>query len=288
MDYFSGERDLDAFLPGLLEVYFTGHEHTWTLTLHGTSQSHYTNGAYYGTGIQATSFDLEFFGPDAVTLNGLVSEHLAGGRVSVISMGNTYDDNGGGFATMHFWVWGDDGSPGTSFYTSQDIGSDTLFPTDAEGYPIVGPEPFSIELDYTELTYLDMSSSTGGYIGSLAGLVTFSSPLPGDFNGDGVVDGRDFLAWQRGESPDPLSSFDLANWQTHFGTGPGLLAATTSVPEPATGALALLAAVAIAACGLRRVVKPNRLRHAWHPSCKSARNACPTRLAPMRSSLVET
>ena len=34
--------------------------------------------------------------------------------------------------------------------------------------------------------------------------------LAGDFNNDGVVDGADFLAWQRGESPEPLSAADLA------------------------------------------------------------------------------
>src|SRR5262249_21346460 len=28
MDYLSGERDLDLYLPGLAEVYFNGHEHT--------------------------------------------------------------------------------------------------------------------------------------------------------------------------------------------------------------------------------------------------------------------
>ena len=49
--------------PDLAEVYANGHEHTWTLTLHGTSQSHYSNGSYYGTEIHSTSFDLEFFGP---------------------------------------------------------------------------------------------------------------------------------------------------------------------------------------------------------------------------------
>ena len=56
--------------------------------------------------------------------------------------------------------------------------------------------------------------------------------LPGDFDGDGDVDGRDFLEWQRGNSPDPLSADDLATWQANFGAP--LVAAATSVPEPAT------------------------------------------------------
>lgn len=170
MDYMSGEYDLNWFVPDLLAVYANGHEHTWTLTLHGTTQSHYTNGSYYATDIHATSFDLEFFGPDAATLNGLVSEHLAGGDVDVY-LQNTYYTYGGGFAIMHVWV--SDGDPGMYFYTGHDIGVSTLFPTDADGYPVVGPEPFSIDPDYTEMGYSDLLSGTGGYVGSLAGLVTF-------------------------------------------------------------------------------------------------------------------
>ena len=62
--------------------------------------------------------------------------------------------------------------------------------------------------------------------------------LPGDFDQDGDVDGRDFLAWQRGESPIPLSPENLAEWQSSFGTGP-LLANLSAVPEPPTLALAV-------------------------------------------------
>jgi hypothetical protein len=47
----------------------------------------------------------------------------------------------------------------------------------------------------------------------------------GDFDGDGDVDGRDFLRWQRGNSPNPLSSGDLALWQEQYGTS-GLLVAS--------------------------------------------------------------
>jgi hypothetical protein len=59
-----------------------------------------------------------------------------------------------------------------------------------------------------------------------------------DFDGDGDVDGRDFLAWQRGQSPDPLSATDLALWQGQYGSNGGLQATVTAVPEPAAGILA--------------------------------------------------
>ena len=179
MDYLYGELDLSLFEPDLLGVYYNGHEHTWTLTLHGTSQSHYTNahqfGAYYATEIHATSFDLEFFGPDAATLNGIVSEHLAGGDVYVY-LENTYYYNGGGFAIMHVGVGG--GVTGQLyFYTGQEMGSLTLFPADADGYPVVRPEPFSIEPDITELSEFEMFSGTGFNMGSLAGPVTFEGSV---------------------------------------------------------------------------------------------------------------
>ena len=63
----------------------------------------------------------------------------------------------------------------------------------------------------------------------------------GDFDADGDVDGRDFLAWQRGDSPDPLSADDLADWQANFGMG-SLVASNVAVPEPSTWVLLLLAA----------------------------------------------
>jgi uncharacterized lipoprotein YddW (UPF0748 family) len=56
--------------------------------------------------------------------------------------------------------------------------------------------------------------------------------IPGDFNGDGLVDGQDLLAWQRGQSPHPLSAEDLATWQGAYNNA-SLTATSTSVPEPA-------------------------------------------------------
>jgi len=175
MDYLYGELDLSLLEPDLLGVYYNGHEYTWTLTLHGTSQSHYTNGSYYGTEIHSTSFDLDFFGPDAATLNGIVSKHLAGRSVNVY-LQNTYYSYGGGFAIMHVGVGG--GVTGQLyFYTGQDMGSLTLFPADADGYPVVRPEPFSIEPDITELSEFEMFSGTGFNMGSLAGPVTFEGSV---------------------------------------------------------------------------------------------------------------
>jgi hypothetical protein len=73
----------------------------------------------------------------------------------------------------------------------------------------------------------------------------FEAPagLPGDFDDDGDVDGRDFLLWQRNPGVGNLS-----DWQTNYGMGG--LAAIASVPEPSAGLLA--AACGLAMCGLRK------------------------------------
>ena len=56
--------------------------------------------------------------------------------------------------------------------------------------------------------------------------------LDGDFNIDGVVNGFDFLAWQRGESPNQLSQSDLNDWKANYGTAASLSASSAVVPEP--------------------------------------------------------
>ncbi len=63
------------------------------------------------------------------------------------------------------------------------------------------------------------------------GVLSVAASLAGDFDHDGDVDGRDFLIWQRGGSPSPLSGTDLADWQANYGVG-ALTAANVTVPEP--------------------------------------------------------
>lgn len=70
--------------------------------------------------------------------------------------------------------------------------------------------------------------------------------IPGDFDSDGDVDGRDFLLWQRNPS---IGS--LADWQINYGIG-AVSSPTAVVPEP-NGAVLLLWAVA--AFSTRRVRK---------------------------------
>jgi autotransporter-associated beta strand protein len=73
--------------------------------------------------------------------------------------------------------------------------------------------------------------------------------LAGDFDSDGDVDGADFLVWQRGGSPTPMSSGDLAVWKSNYGATGGIGA----VPETGAGMLAALGFAAVAIRGRRSV-----------------------------------
>jgi hypothetical protein len=76
-----------------------------------------------------------------------------------------------------------------------------------------------------------------------------------DFDGDGDVDGADFLTWQRnvgatGQPPSAgdadgdgnITAADLDIWKTQF--GPAAAAATSAIPEPSAGLLAAAALLA--------------------------------------------
>ncbi|MDZ4657671.1 MAG: hypothetical protein SH868_08835 [Bythopirellula sp.] len=71
----------------------------------------------------------------------------------------------------------------------------------------------------------------------------------GDYDDNLVVDGRDFMAWQR----DPGMG-SLSDWQAHFGEEIPLSAASVAIPEP--GTFCLIAAVAL----LSAFNRPRRLR----------------------------
>ncbi len=77
------------------------------------------------------------------------------------------------------------------------------------------------------------------------GNVIFIDSQAGDFDGDGDVDGADFLAWQRVDG----TPGGLNDWQQNYGAGT-LAASIATVPEPSTGILAAVAA--FAALGGRR------------------------------------
>jgi hypothetical protein len=79
-----------------------------------------------------------------------------------------------------------------------------------------------------------------------------STPLAGDFNDDGIVNGSDLLVWQRGNGT-LYDAADLADWRANFGEtgGPMTAPAAGAVPEPGS-ALLVLSAIAAAFGAARR------------------------------------
>jgi Calx-beta domain len=117
-------------------------EQTWSLAMYGTTYLHYgyISSSHYGsisTDVRATSFELRFSGPDADEFNRFASEQLAEGDVG-LTLRNVYQE-GGNSSTMALEIW----SPDASFFAGHEsFANPGLFPSDADGYPVVTPEPF--------------------------------------------------------------------------------------------------------------------------------------------------
>lgn len=102
----------------------------------------------------------------------------------------------------------------------------------------------------TGLSYLD--DPTAWNIENWDGIAAITNlqldGASGDFDGDGDVDGRDFLVWQRGFD-QTYDAADLADWESNFGAGASTGANASGVPEPA-GWLLILTGLA-AGCRMR-------------------------------------
>lgn len=86
-----------------------------------------------------------------------------------------------------------------------------------------------------------------------------STGVPGDYNGNGVVDGADYVLWRNGgplqnevDNPGTVNAADYAAWRSRFGNtaGSGSSVGGGAVPEPTS--FALMTFVLSLAFGLRR------------------------------------
>ena len=166
------------------------------------------NGAYYG-------------GQDAETLwNNLVKHHP---NISLVLSGHQYED----FDDFKYHL--ESGVYGNQVYellvdpqnmAAGGNGWIRLLEFDADGTTVHVKtySPYLNQWDTSPDTFYD---------------ITLSPIIAGDFDSDGDVDGGDFLVWQRGGSPNPLSAADLAIWQQSY-AAPQLLTGNVVVPEPVT------------------------------------------------------
>jgi hypothetical protein len=179
----------------------------------------------------------------------VVQPYWAPGALNEFTLPDLSDDA----SLTRFFTW----SPGrVEFYTLLGHLQPNAFPPEAiiDHYVYteniaagqIVPEPRRENFRFN-LWLNDSSPSDNQPVEVVVNNFQFVALLPGDFDLDSDVDGADFLAWQRGESYNPLSAEDLADWEDQFGTT-SVLSSSTSVPEP-TSIMLLLAAFA---CSLPR------------------------------------
>lgn len=100
-------------------------------------------------------------------------------------------------------------------------------------------------------------------IDDLAITAPAANPAFADFNGDAIVDGADFLQWQRNrgkanatradgdaDNDQDVDRADLLAWRYYFGSSVSAAATVAGVPEPA--AITLLAITVVAISAARR------------------------------------
>ena len=148
-----------------------------------------------------------------------------------------------------------DGTRNTYAWYGQLLGNNilTMPITSPTGIEVAGTTP---GLNLNAIDHMHMQLDPGGYGSQGAYTVRWNNlslitqaGVPGDFNNDSIVDGADFIVWQRGGSPTPLSPADLETWKANYDGG-AAAPVVAAVPEPAT--LGLLAACGAALCGVRR------------------------------------
>lgn len=144
-------------------------------------------------------------------------------------------------ATTVYKVFSDDSYATEVASTTLDVQDPAQFfvPNRDRIATITGVAPQEDNILYIEFVG---ANGFGGYLNDMQ-LVATVPTLAGDFDGDGDVDGADFLKWQR----EPGVG-NLADWKANFGDG-GLAPVGSAVPEPA--GLTLLAIGGIAST-LRR------------------------------------
>ncbi|QDS96921.1 hypothetical protein [Adhaeretor mobilis] len=99
----------------------------------------------------------------------------------------------------------------------------------------VAPAPAGFDWDYSR-----WGVDSGGGFEYILELIEGATGQPGDFTGEGDVDGADFLAWQRGEASNPPSAGDLQLFQDNYGTVASGAASVSQVPEPTSAVMLLM------------------------------------------------
>ncbi len=221
--------------------------------------------AFYWDGLGSTEQEVEFGGlPSPDYRLQLWANNIVGVDGSPVVVPGAIIDNtspDGSLHTHHF------------FYIDSDVNSETIS-TPVDGIYLLSMRMTMAGLDDSHPIYVVLGTP-GSTFAALQAAETWltnrvndlAPDFNADFNDDFIVDGADFLIWQRNlGATDALLSAgdadrdgivgagDLANWESEFGlsldTFPGAVStppispATYPVPEPSAALLAIIALVA--------------------------------------------
>ncbi len=128
---------------------------------------------------------------------------------------------------------------------------DGYSPVGGESYTLLSANSITGSFRGTSLPMLPTGLSWDLDIGATSVMLSVMGSLPGlpgDFNGDGVVDAADYVVWRKTDQ----SQAGYNNWRANFGrtASSGSGAAAAAVPEPTTGLLllALVAGLSLRRC----------------------------------------
>lgn len=185
--------------------------------------------------IESSTDDLDYSGWNSLSDQSIDSiDGLDPGSVAGDGIGETWDEAGGS----------DDGLLSESFLLGSSVFGTGRSESLGNAFK-VGGDPNSLSFQYRR--------TDDGKV--FDGVFEFVSTGPdADFDGDGSIDGSDFLTWQRGfglagqtdnsngdaDGNGTVEGLDLTGWETQYGTSPPN-AVSAAVPEPSTGTLLALA-----------------------------------------------
>jgi hypothetical protein len=96
------------------------------------------------------------------------------------------------------------------------------------------------EVDLLRIVWPDGSKQSVANVGANQYLTI--SYMPGEYNGDGIVDAADYVTWRRGLGTI-YNAKDYNIWRSHVGQSVSGAGFGAAVPEPATASLLILAAL---------------------------------------------
>lgn len=236
---FGGDYTTFGFAGETGAEYFNSGDRRWPISAGSFS------GPYQVYSVDGAGNDVEnaIFGGYSATAPGNVTEQFS---PTPFAIGRAYDSQGielapgtmlGAGTELTFDVNLDD--PGVVSYLQSSLAAGHL------GFFLSSlhePLAHTGEVAYPDY-FLDNNPSgpnPAGAAPTFALAVTILDEAPSaDFNGDGAVDGGDFLAWQRGYGSE-YDEADLAAWKSAFAAASNSLGGVAGIPEPRAAALAAI------------------------------------------------